>query len=56
VLEELRAKLSKAPVEVDLPGLFKRLGVSGGRDGVFYDDAAPLAAIRKGITMGNPSK
>ena len=65
VLEELHAKLSKAPVEVDLPGLFKRLGVSGERDSggagsdsvkIVYDDSAPLAAIRRGITMGNAAK
>lgn len=56
VLEELHTKLSKAPVDVDLPGLFKRLGVSGGKEGVQYDDSAPLAAIRRGITMGIPSK
>jgi hypothetical protein len=51
-LEELYAKMSNAPVQVDLPDLFKRLGVSGTKDGVTYDDKAPLAAIRKGITMG----
>ena len=52
VLEELYAKMSNAPVQVDLPALFKRLGVSGTKDRVAYDDAAPLAAIRKGITAG----
>ena len=52
VLEELYAKMANAPVRVDLPGLFKRLGVSGTKDGVVYDDRAPLAAIRKSITMG----
>jgi hypothetical protein len=52
VLEEMHAKLMNAPVEVDLPGLFKRLGVSGTKEGVVYDDSAPLAAIRRGITMG----
>ena len=52
VLEELYAKMSNGPVQVDLPGLFKRLGVSGSKDGVTFDDTAPLAAIRKGITTG----
>lgn len=52
VLEELYARMSNGPVQVDLPGLFKRLGVSGTKDGVTYDDTAPLAAIRKGITAG----
>ena len=56
VLGELYAKMSNGPVQVDLDGLFKRLGVSGTKDGVTYDDTAPLAAIRKGITMGNPER
>jgi hypothetical protein len=50
VLVPLRAKMGGAPVTVDLDALWKRLGVSlhGGK--VAYDDAAPLAAIREGIT------
>jgi hypothetical protein len=56
VLEELQRKLSKAPVDVDLPALFKRLGVSGGKDSIVYADSAPLAAIRKAITMGIEAK
>ncbi|MEP6994844.1 MAG: hypothetical protein ABI968_10010 [Acidobacteriota bacterium] len=52
VLEELYTKMSNAPVDADLPGLFRRLGVSGNKNGVTYDDPAPLAAIRKGITTG----
>jgi hypothetical protein len=56
VLEELHTKLVNAPVEVDLPALFKRLGVSATRDSVAYDDSAPLAAIRRGITMGGAAR
>jgi hypothetical protein len=56
VMEELYAKLSRAPVDVALPGLFQRLGVSGDRDRVVYDDSAPLAAIRKGISMGGTAR
>lgn len=64
VLEELYAKMSNAPVKVDLQDLFQRLGVSRTKDGgandakseVTYDEKAPLAAIRKGITMGIESK
>ena len=52
VLEELHGKMSNAPVKVDLPDLFRRLGVSATKDSVTYDDTAPLAAIRRGITMG----
>ena len=52
MLGQLYAKMANAPVKVDLPDLFRRLGVSGGKDRVTYDDAAPLVAIRTGITMG----
>lgn len=49
-LHELYDRLALAPGAVDLQGLFARLGVSL-RDGdVVYDDAAPLAALRKAIT------
>ena len=55
VLRELYAKWKDGPIAVDLPDLFQRLGVSssGGRDGkITYDDAAPLAPVRKGIETG----
>jgi hypothetical protein len=55
VLSELYAKWGGHPVTVDLPDLFRRLGVSssGGRDGkITYDDKAPLAWVRKGIEGG----
>ena len=56
VLEELYAKMARQTMPVDLPGLFRQLGVSssGDRSGgrVTYDDTAPLAAIRRGITTG----
>jgi hypothetical protein len=37
-------------VGVDLDGLFSRLGVRRSRSGVELDDAAPAAALRRGIT------
>ena len=55
VLRELYAKWKDGPIAVDLPDLWKRLGVSstGGREGkITYDDAAPLAWVRKGIETG----
>ena len=52
VLSELYAKMGKAPMKVDLPGLWKRLGVSSSGGRIVFDDTAPLAAIRKGITTG----
>ena len=48
-LMELYEKMRSAPVMVDLPDLWKQLGVER-RDGmVVFDDHAPLAAIRKSI-------
>jgi hypothetical protein len=54
VLRPLRASMGGAPVTVDLDALWKSLGVSlrGGK--VTYDDAAPLASIREGITAAAP--
>jgi len=50
VLTRLHAAQGKTPASVDLDGLFRRLGVSleGGR--VLYDDAAPLASIRRSLS------
>ncbi|HEU4539360.1 MAG TPA: hypothetical protein VFS00_34815, partial [Polyangiaceae bacterium] len=50
VLRELYAAMAERPAPVDLPRLFRELGVrhEGGR--VHFDDGAPLAAVRKGIT------
>lgn len=51
VLSEMYAKWSISPVTVDLPGLWKELGVHRvGDDGVELDEKAPLAEVRKGIT------
>ena len=52
VLEELYGKMRAGPVSVDLPSMFRQLGVSSSGGRVVYDDKAPLAAIRKGITLG----
>jgi hypothetical protein len=50
VWRELYGQMKASPHPVDLPALWKRLGVA--RDGrrVVFDDGAPLAAIRKAIT------
>jgi hypothetical protein len=50
VLEELYAKMGSAPVDVDLDGLFRRLGVALRGKAVEFDDRAPLTHIRRGIT------
>lgn len=52
VLTELHAKMGSKPVDVDLPALWKRLGISVGKSGIVYDDTAPLAAIRRSIATG----
>ena len=54
VLEELYAQMKDKPVPVDLPALWKKLGVSLQGDKVVYDDKAPDAAIRKAITAPEP--
>jgi predicted metalloprotease with PDZ domain len=50
-LRDLHARMSRR-IEVDLPDLWKRLGVSRRGGAVALDDAAPLARVRRGITEG----
>ena len=52
VLAELHARMGSSAPPVDLPALFRRLGVSdhGGR--IDYDDAAPLAGVRASLSRG----
>jgi hypothetical protein len=50
VLRELYDRMATAPASVDLPDLWRRLGVIAGEDGVSFDDAAPLAAARRAMT------
>jgi hypothetical protein len=56
VLEELYAKWSETPVEVDLPDLWRQLGVNVVRGNITFDDSAPLAKIRVGITAAHSDK
>ncbi|HLH09014.1 MAG TPA: hypothetical protein VKW78_17380 [Terriglobales bacterium] len=51
VLSDLYKKWSDAPKEVDLPALWKDLGVQSSANGVTFDDNAPLARIREAITQ-----
>ena len=48
----LYARQKDRAVQVDLDDLWHRLGVSAGPDGAVFDDAAPLAAVRRGISTG----
>ncbi len=55
VLRDDYAGMRSRPPRDDLPGLFAKLGVKGegGENGsLTFDDGAPLAGIRKGITTG----
>lgn len=49
VLADLYAEHGLARTDVDLPALWRRLGVSVEGGHVRFDDAAPLAAVRRGI-------
>jgi len=50
VLTRLFDRMATKPVPVDLPATFARLGVSLRRGQVVYDDARPLASIRRSLT------
>jgi hypothetical protein len=53
VLRETHDRMKDAAVDVDLPAFWKRLGVARKGRGVSFDDAAPLAAIRKAMTAAH---
>jgi hypothetical protein len=55
VLEKLYAQWKDTPVHVDLPAMWKQLGVEGDGGAVRLNDEAPLAAIRRAIETGTPS-
>jgi len=48
-LHDVYRELGLAPGTVDLPALWRRLGVKVEADRVTFDDTAPLAAVRRGI-------
>ena len=50
VLMELYDRMKDAPVSTDLPGLWKRLGISATGQGVAFFPDAELSAIRAAIT------
>ncbi len=49
-MADLYAKMKDQPMQVDLPGLWKQLGIESDGKGVRLVDDAPLAAIRRAIT------
>jgi len=52
VLIPLYNKMKDQPYEVDLPAMWKELGVERTGDTVRFVDSAPLAKVRDGITWG----
>ncbi|MDB4967378.1 MAG: uncharacterized protein JWN44_3067 [Myxococcales bacterium] len=50
VLSSLYRRMADAPLAVDLPSWWARLGIHPTSDGVRFDDSAPLAAIRRSVT------
>src|SRR5207302_9830153 len=53
VRPELYGQMGAAPLAVDLPALWSRLGVAVRDGAVHFDDQAPQAAVRAAIT-GDP--
>jgi hypothetical protein len=53
VLRELYDRMSSSPSPVDLDALWQRLGVNSVGGHVSFDEAAPLAAIRRAIGDGH---
>jgi predicted metalloprotease with PDZ domain len=49
VLAELHARMGGKPEDVDLDGVWRRLGVRANGEAVAFDDSAPLAAVRRSI-------
>jgi hypothetical protein len=51
VLTELYTEMKDRPAATDLDALWRRLGVEFAEGRVVFHDAAPLAGVRRGITM-----
>ncbi len=52
VLSDLYQEMATHPAPVDLDALWKKLGIRVENGVVSFDDAAPLAAVRRGIEKG----
>jgi hypothetical protein len=50
VLEQMYSQWREAPVQVDLPELWKELGIRAQGKTVTFDKDAPLATVRAAIT------
>ena len=56
VLTNLYAKMKNNPMPVDLPAMWKKLGVEPDGKTVHLNDDAPLAAIRRALTSPDSAK
>jgi hypothetical protein len=54
VLTHLHDQIGPKPVTPDLAGLWRDLGLKAQGESLEFDDAAPLAAVRKAITEARP--
>lgn len=55
VLEKLYAEWKDKPVPVDLPAMWKELGVDVSGGALTLKDDAPLSAVRRALEMGSPA-
>jgi hypothetical protein len=51
VLADLYRRMKDTPVEIDLDDLWRKLGIQVTNGVVSFNDKAPLAHIRKAITV-----
>ncbi|HKN76575.1 MAG TPA: hypothetical protein VJW94_15455 [Candidatus Acidoferrum sp.] len=54
VLEKLYSEWKDKPVQVDLPAMWKELGIEASGRTVVLKDDAPMSAVRRAIEMGMP--
>jgi hypothetical protein len=55
ILMPLYNKMKDRPYDVDLPAIWKELGIERDGNTVRFVDSAPLAATRNAITFGGPN-
>lgn len=54
VFRERLRRMGSEPLAVDLPALWRRLGLVRRGGGIAFDDAAPLAGLRRSLTSAAP--
>lgn len=50
VLSDLYSRMKATPIAIDLPQLWRQLGIEPAGNSVGFDNTAPLAPIRRAIT------